>query len=149
MSALGAVYGVCEIVSAVRRLRELRAERDELLCDADGGARALAAAASEVIQYEIETTRRLVWKLGVDTLMCLNWAWDHPRHGFGEGAVGALGVCSAYLGLRLKWSAHQDLILQGIEAQEAGEMVLTDERAQRLVGLGDDEHGECDADADQ
>ena len=49
--------------------------------------------------------------------------------GFGEGAVGALGCCSAYLGLRLKWNAHEDMLLQGIAAQEAG--MIEDESSPR------------------
>lgn len=139
VSLLGAIYGVCEIVAAARRLKALRAEREQLLAQAYDeadtlGGGVIAEADADLVETEMETVRRQAWKLGVDTLMCANWALDHSKLGFGEGTVGALGCCSAYLGLRLKWNAHEDMLLQGIAAQEAG--MIEDDASPRSTASG-------------
>lgn len=134
VSALGLLYAVCGAHAAYQRLRELREAQEIMLVRAEGAEAAAAAGASAEAASDaaeardeaggelagaIATARSELWKLGIDALMSLNWAVDHPSLCLADWHVGALGMASAWLGLNLKWSAHvQALQLEGADDDE-------------------------------
>jgi hypothetical protein len=68
-------------------------------CEGHGG--------DEAAENEILKLRRHLAKMALDSLMFLHWAVDGPAFSLYEWQVGAIGLTSSILGLRMKLQAYQ------------------------------------------
>jgi hypothetical protein len=141
VSACGLVYGVCGAIGASRRLRELTElhgarEQRASIASRNGRPSLPGETAASAVANQVAAIRRERTKFVLDALMSLNWAVDHPTVGFGNLVVGALGVASAWLGLRQKWAAHVDA-LEWVDDGEGSLREASDDEVDDSVSVSD------------
>jgi hypothetical protein len=95
VSALTLAYNACDAALTCLRLRRLGSREQS-----DPGG-------DEAAENEILKLRRHLAKMALDSLMFLHWAVDGPAFSLYEWQVGAIGLTSSILGLRMKLQAYQ------------------------------------------
>ena len=96
----------------------------------------VAEGAEGGLSHEISRLRRLVWKLALDSALCLHWSLDHHTLKLSDWQVGLIGTVSAALGLRLQWGAYTEAIeLHAREEEEENEKMAAEEEGETLNGV--------------
>jgi hypothetical protein len=109
-SLFGLVYAIFAGRALYAKLREFRAQTGIPVSGATkvsaiDDSRKACVPAEAILQIQ-----RQLWKNALDGLLCCHWALDHSRIKLSHWQVGLVGTISAYLGLRLKWSAHAQVM---------------------------------------
>jgi len=126
-SLFGLVWGVLYGANVYKRFRAIKAEH-AAAGDAEGAEGGLS--------HEISRLRRLVWKLALDSALCLHWSLDHHTLKLSDWQVGLIGTVSAALGLRLQWGAYTEAIeLHAREEEEENEKLAAEEEGETLNGV--------------
>lgn len=112
VSAAALMYGVCSGAACLLRLREQQQQQGS------GGE-----GDGSIDDGGLQTLRARLRKLVLDSVLSLNWAIDHPTMQLSDWHIGAIGVLSAWTGLRLQWRAHYAALELKEELEEQQEEV--------------------------